>query len=121
MGKKYVFPTNERRLEAITVESAGQDGMTLVAQLDGVEQRIVCGDGTWQKGEAAWGSLPRQPVAASGAWTSDDTFKAMLCFYRTPFIVTVSLTFSGNEVQCNSEANVGFGPTREAKLVGKPE
>ena len=91
-GKKYVFPANERKLEAITLESDGKDGaVTLVTRFDGVEQRIACGRGAWQKGRVAWGSLPEQPAAASGAWTADDTFTAKLCFYETPFIVTVTL------------------------------
>ena len=93
--------------------------MTLVARFDGADQRVVCGRGVWQKGRAAWGMLPEQPVAANGAWTADDTFTAKLCFYETPFIVTVGFTFSGDEVRCHSEANVGFGPTKAAELVGK--
>jgi len=60
-------------------------------------------------------------VAASGAWTTNDTFTAKLCFYETPFIVTIRLKFSDRELQCNSEANVGFGPTKEPQLTGKTE
>ncbi len=95
--------------------------MTLVARIAGVEQRIACGRGTWQKGRLAWGKLPEQPVAASGAWTGDDTFTAKLCFYETPFIVTVKLKFSGDELSCTSESNVGFGSTKGSELVGKEE
>ena len=121
-GKKYVFPANQRKLEAITLESDGKDGaVTLVPRFDGVEQRIACGRGAWRKGRVAWGSLPQQPAAASGAWTADDTFTAKLCFYETPFIITVRLRFSGKELQYHSESNVGFGPTKEAPLVGKTE
>jgi len=43
---------------------------------------------------------------------------AKLCFQETPFTITVRLTFSGEEVRCNSEANVGFGPAKDAELVG---
>ena len=121
-GKKYVFPTNARKLEAITLESDGKDGLaTLVMRLDGVEQRIACGRGTWHKDELAWGLLPQQPMAASGDWTDNDTFAARFCFYQTPFIVTVKLRFSGSEVYYTSGSNVGFGPTKEAELVGKAE
>jgi CubicO group peptidase (beta-lactamase class C family) len=119
-GKKYVFPANPRKLEAITLEGDGKD-VTLVARFDGVEQRIACGQGSWHKGQASWGTLARQPMAASGAWLADDTFTAKLCFYETPFIVTVSLKFSGNELKYNAETNVGFGATRQAQLVGKHE
>jgi CubicO group peptidase (beta-lactamase class C family) len=121
-GKKYVFPANRRKLEAITLESNGKDGaVTLVARFDGVEQRLTCGRGTWHKGRVAWGTLPLQPAAASGAWTEDDTFMARLCFYETPFTITVSLKFSGEELRYTAEANVGFGPTKEPQLVGKAE
>ncbi len=122
LGKKYVFPANPRKLEAITLESSGEDGaVTLVARRDGVEQRIACGRGAWRKGRVAWGALPSQPAAASGAWTAEGTFTAKLCFYETPFIVTVHLRFSGKELHCASESNVGFGPTKEPQLVGKTE
>jgi CubicO group peptidase (beta-lactamase class C family) len=122
LGKKFVFPTNMRKLEAITLESEGKDGdVTLIARFDGVARRITCCHGAWQNGRAAWGALREQPAAASGAWTADDTFTAKLCFYQTPFTVTVRLHFSGAEVRCQSESNVGFGPTKEPPLVGKAE
>jgi CubicO group peptidase (beta-lactamase class C family) len=121
-GKKYVFPTNDRKLESIKIESEGKDGdVTLVTRFNGVERRIACGHGAWQKGRAAWGRFPEQPAAASGAWTGDDTFTAKLCFYETPFTVTVRLKFSGEEVRCQAESNVGFGPTKDSQLVGKAE
>jgi hypothetical protein len=122
LGKKYVFAANERKLEAITLESNGSDGaVTLVARFDGVERRIACGRGTWQKGRVAWGLLPEQPVAASGAWTANDTFTAKLCFYETPYLFTIRLKFSNQELQCDGEANVSFGPTKEPQLVGRVE
>ena len=121
-GKKYVFPANGRKLETITLQSDGKDGaVTLVTRFDGVDQRIACGRGTWQEGRVAWGPLARQPAAASGAWTADDTFTAKLCFYETPFLVTIRLQFSGQELRCSSESNAGFGPTKESQLVGKAE
>jgi CubicO group peptidase (beta-lactamase class C family) len=121
-GRMYVFPPNDRKLEALTLEGDGKDGgVTLVARVGGAERRIACGRGAWRKGRAAWGRLPEQPAAASGAWTADDTFTAKICFYETPFIMTVRLTFTGDEVRCESEASVGFGPTKDAPLVGKAE
>jgi CubicO group peptidase (beta-lactamase class C family) len=121
-GRRYVFPENRRKLESLSLENSGEGGaVTLVARFDGADRRIACGRGTWMKGKGGWGQLAEQPVAASGAWTAGDTFTAKLCFYETPFIVTVALTFSGDEVRCVSEANVGFGPTKEPPVVGKAE
>lgn len=119
-GRKYEFPANGQKLEAVTLEGGGPDGgVTLVARSGGSEQRIVCGRGAWRKGRGAWGRLPTQPVAASGGWTGDDTFAAKLCFYETPFLFAVRLKFSGDEVRCEVESNVGFGPLKPAPLVGK--
>jgi hypothetical protein len=120
MGKKYELPANRQKLESIALEDGGTDGaVTLVARINGAEQRIVCGRGEWRKGRGAWGQLATQPVAASGAWTADDTFTAKLCFYETPFIFTARLKFTGDEVRCAAESNVGFGPLKQAPLVGK--
>jgi CubicO group peptidase (beta-lactamase class C family) len=119
-GKKYEFPANEQKLEAISLASDGEDGaVTLVARLNGAEHWIVCGRGAWRKGRGSWGRLPEQPVAASGAWTEEGTFTAKLCLYETPFIFTVRLKFTGDEVRYASESNVGFGPLKQAQLVGK--
>ncbi len=118
-GKKYVFPSNDRKLEAIALETGDKDGtVTLVARMGGAEQRIVCGRGTWHKGRLAWGQLPQQPAAASAAWTEDDTLTVKLCFYETPFIQTLTLKLSGQQLNLNTEANVGFGRTKPLQLVG---
>lgn len=122
LAEKYAFDGNARKLESLSLQRDAKSGVTtLVATIAGEEQRIACGQGDWEKGSFAWGLLPKQPVAASGAWTSSDTFSTKLCFYETPFIVNVQLTFKEGEVVCRSEANVGFGPTKEPELVGKAE
>src|SRR5262249_12185111 len=121
-GRKYVFATNDRKVEWMKIETEGKEGgVTLVTRADGVERRIGCGHGAWQKGRAAWGRFPEQPAAASAAWTGDDTFTAKLCFYETPFTITIRLKFIGDEVHCQAESNVGFGPTKDSSLVGKAE
>lgn len=122
LGKKYVFGANNRKLEAITLEDSGtNDAVTLIAWIDNVERRVACGCGTWKKGRMALGQLPEQPMAASGAWTEADTFTAKLCFYETPYIFTIRLEYSGQEVQYSAEANVAFGPTKEPQLTGRAQ
>ncbi len=114
------FRRNERKLEAITLQN-GEHEVILVARIGGVEQKIHCGQGAWRKGRLAYGPLPEQPVAVSGAWTADDTFMARICFYETPFIVTVKCEFSDDKVLFDSQSNVGFGATKQPQLVGKVE
>ena len=56
------------------------------------------------------------PIAGA---TGDDTFTAKICFIETPFAVTIRLKYTGDELRYQAESNVGFGPTKEAALVGK--
>lgn len=60
-------------------------------------------------------------MASSGAWTGDGTYTAKICFYQTPFIITIRLKFSGQEVLFDSEANVSFGQAKEPPLRGRSE
>jgi CubicO group peptidase (beta-lactamase class C family) len=120
-GKKFVFSTNEQKVEFISLEGDGKSGdATLVVRINGAEQRIACGRG-WRKGRLAWSSFPEQPMAASGGWTADNTYTAKLCFYETPFVLTLRLNFNGDELHSSSESNVGFGPNKPVELVGKVE
>jgi hypothetical protein len=121
VGKEFKFPANAQKLESVAVETGKDGAVTVITRVDGKERRVECGGGKWQKGHAAWGRLAEQPVASAGAWTADDTFTAKICFSETPFVVTVRLQFSGNVVRCESEWNVGFGPTKEPALMGKTE
>ncbi len=118
-GKRYQFPANDRKLEAIAFEADDKDGATtLVARFDGVDRRVACGRGEWRKGRLAYGGFPEGPAAASGAWTGENTFTAKVCFTETPFLVTLRLEFAGDELLLDSESNVGFGPTKQPRLVG---
>jgi CubicO group peptidase (beta-lactamase class C family) len=120
IGKTFAFESNARKLESITLQNSATEGaVTLISRIAGTDQAIVCGRGEWKKQRGAWGKLTEQPMAASGAWTDDSTFIGKLCFYETPYIVTLTLKFAGDEVRISSESNVGFGATREAALVGK--
>jgi CubicO group peptidase (beta-lactamase class C family) len=119
LGKKYLFPKNDSKLDAVALEPGDSAGnVTLIMRVDGVAQRIDCGHGKWQDGQVAWGAMPRQPAAAAGGWTNEG-FTAKICFYETPFIATVRLKLSADEVTLNSELNVGFAQTRQPELVGK--
>ena len=119
--KKYTFPANELKLETVALERDAAGGHeTLLTRVAGVEQQIACGRGKWHEGLAAWGPLVQQPVAAAAGWSNDE-FTAKICFYETPFIITVRLKLSGDELIFNSESNVGFGRTKQPELVGKSQ
>jgi hypothetical protein len=117
-GKRFAFPANEQKLESIALEPGANGAVTLVARYEGGERRLEIGRGEWRKGRLALGMQPEQPVAASGAWTAPDTYTAKICFYETPFAVTLTLRFAGDQLTYDSEYNVAFGPTKQPQLVG---
>jgi CubicO group peptidase (beta-lactamase class C family) len=120
-GHKFVFPPNSANLKSVEFKDGKNGAITLMMGIDGKIREIACGRGSWLKGTAAWGVLDQQPAAACGAWTTDDTFTAKLCFHETPFVVTIRFKVAGKEVQCRYESNVGFGANKEAVLTGKAE
>jgi CubicO group peptidase (beta-lactamase class C family) len=121
-GKTFTFSTNNQKLETVALEfgNAGAP-ITLVTRCSGVEQRTACGNGEWRKGRMTYAALTEQSVAASGAWTADDTYTAQLCFYETPFVLTMNLKFSHDQLLYDCEYNVSFGPTKQPQLVGTPQ
>ena len=120
-GKKFTFPANDQKLEAITLESPAGHSPTLVVRVNGAEHRLASGHGSWEKGRMAYGSFTNQPVAVAGAWTADDTYTAKFCFHETPTSVTASLKFSGDQLFYDAEYNVAFGPAKQPQLLGRAE
>jgi hypothetical protein len=91
---------------------------------------IGCGAGSWEKVQAAfvagaeeWVAAPvEQPVAASGAWTADDTYTVKLAYYETPLAITLTCRFAGDRMLLlNVEHSVGLAAaaTNPALLVGE--
>lgn len=117
-GKQFHFPANKQKLEAIKFEpGAGGSAATLTLRIEGVDYRVPCGYKTWQKSRLVDGSFKEQPVAASGAWTPD-SYRAQLCFYETPTCLTLNLRPSGDDLLCDAEYNVSFGPTKFPQQIG---
>jgi CubicO group peptidase (beta-lactamase class C family) len=113
-GVKYTFADNAQKLESLTLEPGA-----LVMQVDGRPQRIEVGQSEWRRGRLHVPTLGERAVAATGAWTTDDTFVAKLCLYETPFVWTVTLRFADGQVTFERQSNVGFGATKDPPLVGR--
>jgi len=125
-GRTYLFPTNAQNIDAVTFDFKGQDA-TLVVRSLGREHRIACGSGVWEKGRTAFvagadwriAEPVEQPVAASGAWTADDTYAVKLSYYETPLATMLTCRFAGNRVLLlNVEYSVEFAPANPPLLVG---
>jgi CubicO group peptidase (beta-lactamase class C family) len=123
-NRTYEFPKNDGGIDALRVEFGTAPALTI--RVGGRDHRVPFGRGTWARGGTlrAWDSpLPvtaGQPVAASGAWTDEDTLDVKACFYETPFCETLRLRFAGDALVLDQSMNVGFGPTTRPTIVGLP-
>jgi CubicO group peptidase (beta-lactamase class C family) len=126
-GRTYQFPANARNIGAVTMDFKGPDATCVVRSL-GQEYHITCGSGVWNQqrtaftaGAEPWIAAPvEQRVAASGAWTADDTYTVKLAYYETPLAITLTCRFAGDHVLLlNVENSVEFVPAHPPLLVGE--
>jgi hypothetical protein len=128
-GKRFVFPSNPKGVESLVFTpgtGGANDRVTL--RISGADQVMECGRGAWVKGTADHAlcveplvSWEFPPFSASGAWTSSDTYTAVVCHYLTPYTTIERLKFSGDGVELWARNNVGFGGNPEVRLVGKAQ
>jgi hypothetical protein len=117
-GKSYRMPDNPQNISAISLHCQGQQTTLNICDRRG-QHAIVCGHGQWIKGVTEFDDAASRPVAASAAWTSDDTCCIRLCFYETPFCPTLTCRFTGSEMTFDFHSNVAFGPIDRPQLVGR--
>ena len=116
----YKFGANDQKVESLALHfNANGGGVTLVSKINGTERKLACGEGEWRQGSMAFGTGAEQPVAASGAWTADDTYTAKVVMYETPFIATLTFKFADGKLEYEAKRNVGFGANAAVKLTGE--
>lgn len=128
-GRTFAVAPNGDGIEAVRFDFAA-DGATLTVRNGSGEQPVACAFGGWTRGIVDVESAYRRrlgtqapianEVAASGAWTADDTYTAELWWYRTPFRRTLTCRFDGRGVAIDQSANLANGPTERPRLVGQP-
>lgn len=119
-SRTYDFPANDPGVESIQlVPDADSADVTIVLRRDGTEHRITCGHGTWIKQPTTLELGAKGKTAACGAWVEEASYLAKLCFYETPYTLTLRSRFAADEVVLDAEMNVAFGPTRQLQLVGR--
>ncbi len=117
-GKRYDFAANPQSIEAIALEApTAQGDVPIVLRMAGSDQRVVAGYRAWRKGSLIT-PTSTEAIAASGAWTGDQTYSFTIVRYRTPFATTYRLQFSGDRLSVRSEQNVGPADRRVAEFEG---
>jgi hypothetical protein len=124
-GKWFEFSENDRGIKAVSFDFNSAEPTLTVRTATG-ETQMKIGSNVWVKSRGTFAngldrflSVPANPlIAASGAWTTPDTFTVKIILYETPFYSTVNFKFDGDRLLIDSEQNVAFGPTRLSQLIG---
>jgi hypothetical protein len=124
-GREYALQENTDHVAALRFDFA-DDGSTILFRNAASDQSVSVGFGSWRRGEMIlpWGrpgQIAPVKVAASGAWTDDQTYVAELWLYETPFRRTLVCHFDGNRIIVEQQANVGFGQAEPPRLEGVAE
>jgi len=117
-GRHYTFDANDQGVESIAFEFDEEGCVYTVCDKAG-EHRIRCGQGAWATGMTALETGDPRRVAASYAWSADDTLALRLCFYETPFVPTLICRFTDEGMTYEFRPNVAFGPKERPLLAGR--
>jgi CubicO group peptidase (beta-lactamase class C family) len=119
-GKTFTFPENGQHIEALSLRAAGNGAnAVLTLRIAGADQHIECGQDSWAKGSMTLDTGEVVPVAASAAWSSEDTLSVTVVLYQTPFSTEYDVRYTGDGVILESVDNVGFvSPLPRTRLVG---
>jgi CubicO group peptidase (beta-lactamase class C family) len=119
-GRRYGFPANAGSLASARLDFG--EGTTALTVVDSFgEHSVELGHGRWVAGSTAAGTGVVAKVAGAGAWSDASAYLAVIRFVETPFAVSVSFDFRGDEVTVNAEQNVSFGATQLLRSVGRAE
>jgi len=119
-GRRFVFPSNSGHLTSVTLDFAEHaDTLTLVDAFG--EHRVGLGHADWLGGSSAAIFGTTAAIAAAGTWTDPTSYLATIRFAETPFAVSLSFDFRGDEVTLGLDQNVSFGNTRLLRSVGRTE
>jgi CubicO group peptidase (beta-lactamase class C family) len=127
LNRGFVFPANDQKLDRVSLNSTnGGKSVTLVVRLNGKEMTLPAGYHQWRVGRAPFSAgrlaqFPDEPMAGTFAWAANNTVEIKVCAGQTPFNITYRLTFAGDQVTLDQEANVAFGPRKQPTLVGQAE
>jgi CubicO group peptidase (beta-lactamase class C family) len=117
-GRTYRFEKNEQDVDTITLD-IDEGGATLMILDSNGTHKARAAVGSWLQGTTTMIDGRVYAVAASGAWTSDDTYVIRMCFNETPFCPTLTFRFSGDQLTTDWRDNVSFGPLEHPPLIGR--
>jgi CubicO group peptidase (beta-lactamase class C family) len=117
-GKTYKLESNELKLENIAI-NFGDECSTLIVCDERGEHSLQVGYATWLKGSSDLRGYGDEPVAACGAWTTEEIYEVRVCFYAGVFCPLFHFDYTGGELQLEVEPNVSWDPITVTTITGR--
>jgi len=93
---------------------------TLAIHSEAGESSLPVGYATWLKGSANLRGTGDEPVAACGAWTTDDTFEVRICSREDAYCPVFLFHYAdGGDLHLAVAPNVSWGPTTTTTVTGR--
>lgn len=110
--RTYVVDANALNIESIAFNFYGTE-CRVSFKRPGGEDRFPCGYSEWRYGQInlfnqPWLPDEPTPVAASGAWISEDCFRMTVRLIETPFFHTLAFHFIEDELLLEMRVNVAL-------------
>ena len=116
--KTYQLESNDLKLESLAIKFEAERGTMIVRDERG-EHSMQVGHGTWLKGTTAGRGHGNEPIAASGAWTAEDTYEVRVCYYEAEFCPVFRFHYISGELRLEVEPNVSWGSTTPTTIKGR--
>ena len=118
-GKIYKLEVNHLNLEGVTLQF-GDGGSTLTLRDARGEHPIQVGHSAWTMGASNIRARGDESIAASGAWTADNTYEVRICCTEDAYCPVFRFHYQGGELQLEIEPNATWDwePSGVTRIVG---
>jgi hypothetical protein len=118
LGKRYTLERNALSLESVEL-APGAEGVTLVVRDARGEHHVPLGSGEWRRSRSDLRGRGEEPVAASGAWTAQDTYEVRICCYASEICFVLRFAFAGDDLGLEFDPNVSWGEPLVTAIHGR--
>ncbi|HEX2909370.1 MAG TPA: serine hydrolase [Chloroflexia bacterium] len=133
-GWYYKLEANPYGLTNFSFDFSGEGCLLTIEDESGKSGKsaISCGYGQWQRGRMRVNQQGERKLAASGAWTAEDTYTAHFYFLSPvepvplprvvgamPFGLTLTCRFNGERVAIDLKARPSFAPEMWKEVQGQ--
>jgi CubicO group peptidase (beta-lactamase class C family) len=117
-GKNYKLESNHLMYESVALQFG--ESSTLVLRDGRGEHPIQVGHSTWLMGTADMRGRGDESIAASGAWTAEDTYEVRLCCTGDAYCPVFRFHYQGGELHLEIDPNAiwEWEPAGITKIVG---